>query len=175
MAWMLAGRLLMLQGAVGSGAADLHWHVSRTIPRGMPGATRGVQENLKCWKGTNMQAGQGVAVRGSKTRKRSIQRREKAKTSLPRLPLWEPSLRSAFDERETAWSLGVVAGCHIRAAPGEPTGATPAATLNSGRGSNVVRLLVQLITSTSSSRLRLDHHHRRSYATKSDQPAQNQT
>lgn len=75
-----------------------------------------------------------------------VQQRAKTK---PHCHCRKSSLRSALDVLETTSSLGLVAGCHIRAAPGGSTGGTLATTLNSGRGSNVVRSLVQLITSTS--------------------------
>lgn len=157
--WLLAGPLAMLQEAVVPGRQACIGTYHEPYREVCQGSARGASGEPHCWAAPACKAGQGVGACGSKTTEDQFSSEQSP--SLTATP-GTSSLGSALDELETACSLGVVAGCHIRAAPGGSTGAAPAATLNPGRGSNVVRSLVQLITSTSLRRTceRLDRRHR---------------
>lgn len=141
-AWLLAGPLPMLEEAVGTGRQACIGTYHEPYQEACQGSGRveGVQESLIA--GQHQLAGlakEGVGVCSSKPGEEPVQQRTKPK---PHCHSRKSSLRSALGVLETTSSLGFVAGCHIRAAPGGSTGVAPAATLNSGRGSNVVRSLV---------------------------------
>lgn len=149
--WLSTGPLPMLQEAAVPGRQACIGMYHEPYQAARQGPSRGVQESLVAGQHQPVPASQdsqGAGACGSRNRTRNGLSAQQRAQPRPHCHSRKSSLKPALDVLETACSLGVVAGCHIRAAPGGSTGATPAATLNPGRGSNVVRSLVQLITST---------------------------